>query len=152
MAPGRIFWLQGPTDFWKIWDQPPNSKCDKGDMQQVLYYGPTVLEPHCCIALSAKCMWTDTHVCMWENKNRPWLCWKYLVDRVTSRLGFMHPSLSPYLYFAYVDIPCGTESGATTAICVCVCVWGGGMHHILSFNSGVMKLRFIRGIQHSAAL
>lgn len=64
----------------------------------------------------------NQYTCLYVRKQKKTiLCWKCLgpsvqnlVDQVTSGLGFMHPSLSPYFYFVYVDIPCGTESGATT--------------------------------------
>lgn len=85
------------------------------------------------MALSAKCMSTDTRLYVWgggdynyaENVLSPTV--QNFVDQVTSHLGFVHPLLSPYLYFAYVDIPCGVQKVLPPLkIIVCVFVEGEG--------------------------
>jgi len=117
-------------------------------MKQILYQGPTVLEwlvNLTVIGRSLRSACEPIHVFLCggeggedynytENVLSPTL--QNLVDQVTICQGFMHTLLSPYLYFAYVDIPCGTESAATTenyCVCVCVCGGGGGPEGFLAF-------------------
>ena len=38
--------------FLKIWNPPPNSRCQKGDMKQGSYWGPTVLQGRVYLTVS----------------------------------------------------------------------------------------------------
>jgi len=56
--------VRASTNFSKIYKPIPSSSRQKYGTKQVPTWGPTIVELHRHLALSARCTWTDIHFIM----------------------------------------------------------------------------------------